>query len=530
MDGFFTWFFALITTMFGGVWNSIVSFFRGIFLIFDFKTYIGLFAMHRHSFGVIGWILAVLCFILVYAFWFGVVFLIVMLVRKYVRFRQSIVGNEDMLEEIAELHRDVVRLTREKEKILKMKAIGSPDAFEGYAMPALPGEATEVGGLMPPPSSAPAEPRKNSESAALSDTADKRFYRLAAVDEKYETFVEPIYDSNLSLSDLCDDIRNYACSKARLFYEVKTIRLMIAGLASTKLILLQGISGTGKTSLPYIMGKYFRNDATIASVQPSWRDRSELFGFYNEFTKKFNETEVLRRIYESGYNDDINVIILDEMNIARVEYYFAEMLSILEMPDPEEWKIQLVSAVWDSDPARLTDGKLQIPQNVWYIGTANNDDSTFAISDKVYDRALVINLDSKGVPFEAPETEAKSIRYSHVESLYRQAQEDYPVTQETLDKIEKLNNYIIDKFRVAFGNRILKQLTVFVPVYVACGGDEIEAIDYIFATKVFRKFEALNLSLIRDEIKGLIAQLDALFGRDTMTESIAFLRRLQKSY
>ena len=304
---------------------------------------------------------------------------------------------------------------------------------------------------------------------------------------------------------------------------------MMAGLASTKLIVLQGISGTGKTSLPYTLGKYFKNDATIASVQPSWRDRSELFGYFNEFTKKFNETEVLKRIYESSYNDDVNIIVLDEMNIARIEYYFAEMLSVLEMPNPEEWKIELVPSTWSDDPKLLEDGKLKIPQNVWYIGTANNDDSTFAVSDKVYDRALVINLDSKGIPFEAPPTTAKNVSYSYIESLYKKAVEEHPVRDEMLDKIAKLDLYVIEKFRVAFGNRIMKQLKIFVPVYCACGGSEIEAIDYVLATKVFRKFDALNLSLIRGEIRGLILQLDALFGKDTMKESISYLRRLQKS-
>ena len=83
---------------------------------------------------------------------------------------------------------------------------------------------------------------------------------------------------------------------------------------------------------------------------------------------------------------------------------------------------------------------------------------------------------------------------------------------------------------MAFGNRIMKQLKVFVPVYIACGGDETEGLDYLLATKVFRKFESLNLGLIRDEIKGLINFLDATFGKDRMTECIAFLRRLQKSY
>ena len=75
-----------------------------------------------------------------------------------------------------------------------------------------------------------------------------------------------------------------------LYYDIKTIRLFIAGMASTKLIILQGISGTGKTSLPYSFGKFLQKDTTIASVQPSWRDRTELFGYFNEFTKNFNET------------------------------------------------------------------------------------------------------------------------------------------------------------------------------------------------------------------------------------------------
>ena len=229
-------------------------------------------------------------------------------------------------------------------------------------------------------------------------------------------------------------------------------------------------------------------------------------------------------------NRDINIIVLDEMNIARVEYYFAEMLSILEMPDPNEWKIELVPSMWQTDPKHLIDGKLHIPQNVWYIGTANNDDSTFAVSDKVYDRALVINLDSKGIPFDAPVTEAKRINYSYVESLYRKAIQDHPVSEEHLEKIAKLDMYVIERFRVAFGNRIMKQLKVFVPVYVACGGEAVEAIDYLLATKVFRKFEGLNLSLIRDEIKGLIRYMEMLFGKGSMPECTAYLQRLQKMY
>lgn len=234
--------------------------------------------------------------------------------------------------------------------------------------------------------------------------------------------------------------------------------------------------------------------------------------------------------YEASYTDDLNLVILDEMNIARVEYYFAEMLSILEMPNPAEWKIELVPSTMENDPVRLEGGNLKIPQNVWYIGTINNDDSTFSVSDKVYDRAFVINLDNKGIPFEAPKTEAKRIAYSEVEALYEKAIEEYPVSQDVLDNIEELDTYVIEKFRIAFGNRIMKQLKRFVPVYVACGGTENEGVDYILATKVFRKFESLNLSLIRDEIRPLISYLDTVFGKGEMKECIAYLQRLQKMY
>ena len=466
------------------------------------------------------WIFSILAFLLTLAVWAGLIFLLVLAIRKYIRFRRSIVGNEDLLEEIADLHRDVLRLTAEKERIMQLKVSQAGLSYDEFRqLMEATGEAEEPAAL-----EAPAAGEEKTDLPAV------RFTRLAAVDEKYIYYAPPAYEHGMTLKDICADMRNFACTNNGLYYDERTIRLMISGFACTKLVILQGISGTGKTSLPYMMGKYFQNDATIASVQPSWRDRNELFGYFNEFTKKFNETDVLRRIYEAGYNDEINLVILDEMNIARVEYYFAEMLSILEMPNPDEWRIELVPSAWENDPAHLQDGFLKIPQNVWYIGTINNDDSTFSVSDKVYDRAFVINLDSKGIPFDAPKTPAKKIAYSEVERLYERAKEDFPVSQEALDKIEKLDLYVIQHFRIAFGNRIMKQLKDFVPVYIACGGTETEAIDYIFVTKVFRKFESLNLSLIRGEIRGLIAMMDSLFGPEAMRESIEYLQRLQKMY
>ncbi|MEG2045117.1 MAG: hypothetical protein RR088_03900, partial [Clostridia bacterium] len=215
---------------------------------------------------------------------------------------------------------------------------------------------------------------------------------------------------------------------------------------------------------------------------------------------------------------------------ARVEYYFAEMLSVLEMPDKNEWKIDLVPSSWKTDPTLLKGGKLQIPTNLWFVGTANNDDSTFAVSDKVYDRALPISLDSKGVAFDAPDTPPMKLSFSHLEKLFKDAIATYPISKENLAKVTKLDIYVIEKLRIAFGNRILKQMYDFVPIYVACGGTEIDGIDFILANKIFRKFESLNLSFIRDELDGLIIFMDKNFGKTHMRESKAYVERLKKMY
>ncbi|MBR1862911.1 MAG: hypothetical protein IJ806_02330 [Ruminococcus sp.] len=524
MTGFLKWFFVFISEMLKGFATIFTGLGRGLKQIFDIRNYISIFKTYSTDFGALGWILAVLAIILVAAVYVLIGLMIVLAIRKYVRFRHSIVSNEDLLEEIASLQRQVLKMTKEKDEIMAMKVaqMGLP-VSGGLAL-------AEGAGSFGTDGEGGAVSAGEASADGVVQTSDRRFSRLFEVDSFYKTYTPPEYNNDLTLSDICETYRNFACSRMHLYYDIKTIRLFIAGMASTKLIILQGISGTGKTSLPYSFGKFLQSDTTIASVQPSWRDRTELFGYFNEFTKNFNETEVLKRIYSSSYNDDVNLILLDEMNIARIEYYFAEMLSILEMPNADEWELDLVPNVWSTDPEKLDKGKLVIPQNVWYIGTANNDDSTYAISDKVYDRAQPINLDAKGVSFEAPDTPPINLSFKHLDQLFSEAFDKYPISAENLKKIQQLDLWVIEKLRVAFGNRILKQMGLFVPVYVACGGDELDGIDYVLATKIFRKFESLNLAMLRDELRELCVYINKSFGKNKMNESIAYLERLQKLF
>ena len=509
MDTIFGFLYEFLGHFFGSLWSIIKAFFKGIGNAFNFAAYGKIIDKYATELGGLAWVVAIIAIVLLVAVLALAIYLLVNGLRKLFRFRKRAGETGDLVDEVNALNKEVMRLNLEKDKILSMKV--SQIGLNPNEISELTGEEMEL---------------LNPEGAEEED--GQRFFRLSRVDEEFIDYVPPEYDNEITLPEICDTFRNYACSQLGLFYEIKIIRLFVASFASTRLIILQGISGTGKTSLPYAFGKFLQNDAIITSIQPSWRDRSELFGYFNEFTKKYNETELLRAMYEATYNDDIYIVILDEMNIARVEYYFAEMLSILEMPSRDEWIVDLVPSVWDSDPKNIIDGKLLLPENMWYVGTANNDDSTFAITDKVYDRAMPIDINTKGVAFDAPETGPIFLSYKHLEEMLVDSQVKHEVSQESLDKVEKLDDYVIEHFRLAFGNRIVKQLTEFVPAFVGCGGTELDGLDYVLARKVFRKFESLNLSFIRDEIDGLCDYLDELFGEKNMNESKEYLRILQR--
>ena len=507
MDVFIKFVVDFLETFFGSLWSGISGLFMGFIGMFNVVKYVKIFKQYAGDFTALAWILAILTVILLIAALGALVFVIYLAIRKYVRFRTSLVSQEELLNEVGKLNHEIVKLSTEKERILAMKVsqLGlKPDESEFV-------DAEEE------------------EEKPLAE-GESRFYKCTLIDEQMLDYIPKEYNNEISLSEICDMFRNFACSRMGLFYEIKIIRLFVAAFASTRLIILQGISGTGKTSLPYAFGKFIQNDTNIASVQPSWRDRTELYGYFNEFTKRFNETETLKRMYEATYKEDVFLTILDEMNIARIEYYFAEMLSILEMPSRSEWVIDLVPSGWPNDPKHIVNGRFRLPENMWYVGTANNDDSTFAISDKVYDRALPINIDTKGVYFEAPYTENLNLSYKHLEKMFDEAKAMYKVSEENLKKLEVLDDYVIEHFRLAFGNRIVKQLKDFVPAYVGCGGTEIDGLDYVLKQKVFRKFESLNLSFIRDEIDGLISYMDKMFGKQNMQESKEYLLRLKKLY
>src|SRR5574344_277147 len=338
-----------------------------------------------------------------------------------------------------------------------------------------------------------------------------------------------IAPESLTLYSLCSAFREYAAGTLGLFYSEADIRSFIASLTVSRIILLQGMSGTGKTSLPVAFGRFSLSPCSVVPVQPTWKERSDLLGYYNEFTGRFSETPLLKSLYEAGRSDAPRLIVLDELNIARVEYYFAEFLSLLELPDPSARKLSVAPSGEPNDPSRLNGGSLALPENVWFIGTANNDDSTFAISDKVYDRAMVLDLDKRAEPF--PSNPGSRVPFSANWLLDKalQARREHPLSERDLRRVLSLDEALRKEAGVSFGNRIMRQIAAYVPAYVACGGTPSEALDGILARKVLRKVGAANPVLAKAAAPAIRERLISLFGEGGAKECEESLHKIENN-
>ena len=107
--------------------------------------------------------------------------------------------------------------------------------------------------------------------------------------------------------------------------------------------------------------------------------------------------------------------------------------------------------------------------------------------------------------------------------------EQHTIDPDNLERLRKLDEYLIEKFQITFGNRIMRQIMTYLPVYAVCGGDELDALDDIVCKKVLRKLETQNSAYVRSEAEDLCHFIDATFGEDKMLQCKGFVRRIARS-
>ena len=176
------------------------------------------------------------------------------------------------------------------------------------------------------------------------------------------------------------------------------------------LVVLAGISGTGKSLLPRLYAKAIGMNFLQIAVQPRWDNPQDMFGFYNYMEGRYKATELSRMLWEFDiFNNQeagkkyhsalpMNLVLLDEMNLAKVEYYFSDMLSKLEVrrgvnPENRESRRNAEIEIESGSPQKAAEAKrLYVGRNTLFVGTMNEDESTQSLSDKVIDRSNVLRF------------------------------------------------------------------------------------------------------------------------------------------
>ena len=213
---------------------------------------------------------------------------------------------------------------------------------------------------------------------------------------------------------------NNSTSKANITSEMKNF---IEALKTKPFLLLAGISGTGKSQkvkelafLTCPKDGVLNADSTtpgnycLIEVKPNWHDSTDLLGYYSNLTEKYTITPFLHFVHKAAINPNVPFFVcLDEMNLAPVEQYFAEYLSVLETRTMKDGKIETAELLSKklfescSEDGGYTDAELEVlrylkenglrlPENLFVIGTVNMDDTTHQFSRKVIDRAFTIEM------------------------------------------------------------------------------------------------------------------------------------------
>ena len=344
------------------------------------------------------------------------------------------------------------------------------------------------------------ELRSESDNLHSRNEAKSPFPACTAMDadpelQSSESTHEAVGDLKEFVEDLRQRIAFVPDSNQRLHYTKADLRSFLGGLAMGRLVLLQGISGTGKTSLPMAFARAVGTEAAVIEVQAGWRDPQDLIGHYNSFEKKFYEKEFLQALYRAGTPrcaDTIGIVLLDEMNLSYPEQYFSDLLSTLELP-PEDRRLVLMPHPVDPAPALFTEGrKLPIPPNVWFVGTANHDETTMDFADKTYDRSHVMEFPHRPEPFDVGKPSPRGpISFRALRKLFDDAIEQCAGgAEKTIGFLEKtVREPLADCFEIGWGPRLERQIRRYVPVVVAAGGTVGEAADHMLAMRLLRKLK-----------------------------------------
>lgn len=276
-----------------------------------------------------------------------------------------------------------------------------------------------------------------------------RYYEGFIAYKEEGTKYEMIYERKevyLDQQSIIDHVSSYIQSKG-FFYEKKDLVNFFLSLKTKPFVILSGISGTGKTKIVQWFAESLgateeNGQFTLIPVRPDWSDSSDLLGYVN-LQGEFQERPLIKVLENADANPNRPYfVVLDEMNLARVEYYFSDFLSVIESRKWKDGKI-VTSPVL---PESITNKHITIPSNVYIIGTVNMDETTHPLSKKVLDRANTIELNTVNLDYfnflmDIEEKEAEVVSNSSLATEYLHLKECF---KENEDLVRNISTILIE--------------------------------------------------------------------------------------
>lgn len=354
--------------------------------------------------------------------------------------------------------------------------------------------------------------------------------------------------------DSFPDIYTYIKDAGFLFPQ-KVITNYIVSLSTKPFVILTGISGTGKTKMAQLVADYIcqktgsKEQYEFLPVRPDWSDNSFLLGYYNSIMDKYEVTPLLKLLLKAQEEKEKPFfIILDEMNIAKVEHYFSDFLSCLESrridikgninqePIILHNETEEISFTNDEGKEWLIPQKLKIPNNIYITGTVNIDETTYMFSPKVLDRANTIEFNEVYL-VNNPKLDDEDFVFLddiEVENLFLSAQPlgltNYEKFQKEMisyhHKLSRINE-ILNEYNMHFGYRVANEIaTYMIKAKENCKENDKHldcAFDFQIKQKVLPKFNGSAVKL-KEPLEGLLGEIDYRF-----VESREKITRMLKS-
>ncbi len=338
-------------------------------------------------------------------------------------------------------------------------------------------------------------------------------------EKKEEMELKFIYPINL-----IPHIQKYIISKG-FNYSEENIKNLYLSLRSKPFVIISGISGTGKTKIVQLFAESIgatedNGQFSLIPVRPDWSDGSELLG-YTDIKGDFIEGQLAKVVREASDNlDRPYFVLLDEMNLARVEYYFSDVLSIMESRRKDG------DTYTSSTLMRIDEEKLTLPNNLYIIGTVNMDETTHPFSKKVLDRANTIefneiHLNDFSFLTNTDTVEPIQLANSSIEASFVQLKDCYETNEKIIKQVSTeltTINKIIEPLNAHVGYRVRDEICFYM-IYNNEGSlfKEDEAFDYCVMQKILPRLAGSGL-----KIRNVLEQLFEQFTGHTYTDNEPF--------